>query len=321
MKTYLVSVVIPLYNAASTLNRCVDSLMTQTLESIEYIFVDDCSTDDTVRVLQEALARYPQRQSDVQILTSPEHQGTLAARLRGMQAAQGEFITQCDGDDYVEPGAYATAYGVAQIRNADIVIFNYYLERGKQRTVVNRVLPYSTGNEVIATGYLTLIEWGVVLMMMRNDHEAITRIRPIASRQITMWEDVYLCMHLFRGAQQVSYIDEPLYHYDVSRKRRILPIEAMHDCIAVATEVSTLLADDPAMDIERHWLEFVAKEQLLVHGTIAQWRATFPECHRYIGQFKGLNRRQRIVYSCLAHGFTWPYRAQEWVKHNLLHRK
>ena len=70
MKTmhYKVSVIIPVYNASRYIPRCVESLMRQTLREIEYIFVEDCSTDGSFDILLKTLEAYPERKDDVKIL-------------------------------------------------------------------------------------------------------------------------------------------------------------------------------------------------------------------------------------------------------------
>ena len=81
---YKVSVIIPVYKVGKFIERCARSLMEQTLTDVEYIFVDDASPDDSINVLHQVLANYPDRCDYVKILTHTENKGLPAARNTGL---------------------------------------------------------------------------------------------------------------------------------------------------------------------------------------------------------------------------------------------
>ena len=91
----LVSVVMPAYNAARFLRQAVDSVLAQTYGNLELIIVDDCSTDDTLQIMQE----YAARDSRVRVIAGEENQGVARVRNRGIQAARGAYIALLDSDD------------------------------------------------------------------------------------------------------------------------------------------------------------------------------------------------------------------------------
>ena len=70
-----VSVIIPVYNVAAFIERCADSLFQQTLTEVEYIFVDDASPDNSVKLVEQCLERYPERRGQVRILRHEHNQG------------------------------------------------------------------------------------------------------------------------------------------------------------------------------------------------------------------------------------------------------
>lgn len=96
-----VSVIIPVYNGADKLTRCLDSLRGQTLRDIEMIFVDDASSDGTAELLAQA-AREDAR---IRVITHTENLTASVSRNEGIRAAQGEYITFVDGDDALLPQA------------------------------------------------------------------------------------------------------------------------------------------------------------------------------------------------------------------------
>ena len=116
-----VSVVVPIFNVARYLPRCLDSLIGQTLPDLEFICVDDGSTDDSPKILQE----YAHKDNRFKIITKP-NQGCWAARNAGLEIATGEYVAFVDSDDYLELDAYETAYKAAHAHDVDILYFGFY---------------------------------------------------------------------------------------------------------------------------------------------------------------------------------------------------
>lgn len=97
-----VSVIIPVYNVEKYIEHCARSLMEQTLMDIEYIFVDDCTPDHSMEILQRVLTDYPERLESIRIIHHTQNSGLATVRNTGLQIAQGEYIIHCDSDDWVE---------------------------------------------------------------------------------------------------------------------------------------------------------------------------------------------------------------------------
>ena len=95
-----ISVIIPVYKVAAYIKRCAESLLSQTLSSVEFIFVDDASPDNSIDLLRDLISFFPDR--DVKIITHDVNKGLPSARNTGLKEAQGEFIYHCDSDDWVE---------------------------------------------------------------------------------------------------------------------------------------------------------------------------------------------------------------------------
>ncbi|MCR2802510.1 glycosyltransferase [Paenibacillus soyae] len=118
-----VSIVIPVYNAADYLPRCIDSLTSQTLQECEFIFVNDGSMDESRAIIEQ------RRQDDERIiLINQANQGVSVARNSGLKAARGEYIGFVDADDYVEREMYERLYRTAADRNCDAVFSNLLSE-------------------------------------------------------------------------------------------------------------------------------------------------------------------------------------------------
>lgn len=87
-----VSVIVPVYKVEKYIERCARSLFNQTLDDIEYIFVDDCSPDRSIEILNQVIGDYPRRKDQVQIIHHASNQGLALARQTGLKAATGEYI-------------------------------------------------------------------------------------------------------------------------------------------------------------------------------------------------------------------------------------
>ena len=112
-----VSVIVPVFNTASYLKRCLDSLLAQTLKEIEIICVNDGSTDNSLDILHE----YQEKDSRVKVF-SQANQGQSVARNNGMIHATGEYLGFIDSDDYVDSNYYEVLYHCALQYHADIAV-------------------------------------------------------------------------------------------------------------------------------------------------------------------------------------------------------
>ena len=95
-----ISVIVPVYNSESTLHKCVDSLLRQSLSNIEIILVDDGSKDDSYRIMEE----YANKYSHIRLLKHEVNKGIGKTRNDGIEIAQGRYLTFVDSDDWIESG-------------------------------------------------------------------------------------------------------------------------------------------------------------------------------------------------------------------------
>lgn len=118
-KAPAVSVIIPVFNVRPYIDECLESLLAQTLDSLELVFVDDQGTDGTIPYLKGRIDAYRGPKS-LRIVSTPRNGGPGAARNAGISVARGEFIAFVDGDDTVEPGFCASLYDAAQKEDKDL---------------------------------------------------------------------------------------------------------------------------------------------------------------------------------------------------------
>lgn len=126
------SVIVPVYNVQNYLKRCLDSLKYQTYPNLEFILVDDGSTDGSGRICDEYAV-----DDDRFRVIHQENSGAASARNVGLDAATGEWIGFVDSDDYIEPDMYSYLWELVQRYDADIAQCGVFWEEGERQEICN----------------------------------------------------------------------------------------------------------------------------------------------------------------------------------------
>ena len=204
-----VSVVIPVYNTGALLDRTLASVTQQTLKDIEIICVDDCSTDDSLAILN----LWARRDSRVRVIALPENGGVSRARNRGIDESRGEYIYFLDSDDWIDADYLEAMYAKAlKTGQAVVVNANYikeYEEAGKK--------PETEGWGFTEAGfYPTAVVQSHMLCVIwtrlyKRDHLVRNEIRfPVVKGGA---EDIYFTA-LAEVLQEKSYVFfGPFHHY------------------------------------------------------------------------------------------------------------
>ena len=124
--TPLISIIVPVYNVADYLKKCLDSILHQTLKEIEVICVNDGSTDDSGAILEEYAAR-----DDRIILVEQENKGLSRARNAALKFIRGKYFMFVDGDDWIDESTCAYMYRVASTYHSDCAMFSYIKDSQK----------------------------------------------------------------------------------------------------------------------------------------------------------------------------------------------
>lgn len=120
-----------MYNVAEYIEECVQSLEMQSFKEFEVIFVDDCGTDDSIRIIERELGRIKTNSFDAKILKHDRNRGLSAARNTGFEAANGEYVYFLDSDDYITADCLEKLYHAAVESDADVTIGDYSVVGGK----------------------------------------------------------------------------------------------------------------------------------------------------------------------------------------------
>ena len=127
-----ISIILPIFNMENYLECCMDSILSQTFDEFELICIDDGSTDSTPTILN----RYAQKDSRVKTIAQA-NQGVGIARNRGIEMAQGQFLSILDADDFFEPSMLEKMYDLALADDSDIVICRTKQYDNSTKTISN----------------------------------------------------------------------------------------------------------------------------------------------------------------------------------------
>lgn len=288
-----VSVIIPIFGVEKYIERCARSLFSQTLQEMEYIFVDDCTQDRSIQILEKVRSEYPERQEQVIILHHLENKGLPQARKTGIKVARGEYIAHCDSDDWVEETIYEKMYKFANGTDTDIVYCDFFKSDG-----IN--IEYSTLSE-----NKTFMSGPVWNKLVKRDLYNNDIIFPTANKA----EDGALMLQLSYYAKNRGHLKEALYYY-YQNPESICRIPTKEACIkrlreeCENTELRIRFLKDKGVEqnFERdiiRW-KYVCRKNLVPfledESILNLWKLTYPEInHRYIF-LHGIPIRSKLVF-------------------------
>ena len=218
-----VSVIVPVYNCEAYLEKCIQSIVSQTYTALELILIDDGSVDTSGKICDD----WASLDNRIRVFHK-NNEGQGIARNFGLECAKGKYIYFVDSDDYLTENAIEKAYSAITTHQSDIVIFGFSSVNSSEK-IINTFLPNMpkqvyTENEIVD---LFLPE----LVAPENDdadkrclymsiwcclfsRELINRVnwRFVSEREIVS-EDVYSLLKLYADVKKVSVLSEPLYFY------------------------------------------------------------------------------------------------------------
>lgn len=201
-----VSLIIPVYNVENYIEKCLNSVVNQTLKDMEVIIVNDGSKDLSKQKIQKYLEKYPW----IKYLEK-ENGGLSDARNYGMPYATGKYIAFLDSDDYVEETMYEEMYNIAEKENADMVDCDFVWEYpNRKRKDIGEI--YKTKKEMIEK--CRVVAWNKII---KREILEKTKIKfPVGLR----YEDMEFFYKLVPYINKVSFIKKCFVHY-VQRENSI----------------------------------------------------------------------------------------------------
>lgn len=195
-----VSLIIPVYNVEDYIEKCLDSVINQTIDDMEIIIVNDGSTDSS----KQKISKYLEKEKNRIKYLEKENGGLSSARNFGISYASGEYIAFLDSDDYIEFTAYEEMYNIAKKENADMVECDFIWEYpNKKKEDIGR--NYTTGQDMIEKA--RVVAWNKLIKRDIIERENI--IFPEGLR----YEDIEFFYKLVPFLRKVAFVRKPFVHY------------------------------------------------------------------------------------------------------------
>ena len=210
-----VSIIVPVYNVEKYIERCAVSLFEQTYFYIEYVFVNDCSTDQSIDVLNQVIGRYPNRADHTRIINHQVNRGVAAARNTALDRCTGEFVCQIDPDDYIELDAVESLLCQQERSGSDIVTGQMVMHRSDRDVLL--VFPrYPNKRDMVIDMMQPTIMHSLANRLIRRSLFENFKIR--AKEGVNCGEDCWMMTRLAYFAKSCDTIDKVVYHYDRTRE-------------------------------------------------------------------------------------------------------
>ncbi len=214
-----ISIGVAVYNAEKYIERCAVSLFEQTYSNIEYVFVNDCTPDSSIEILESIILRYPKRSSCVKLIHNNMNMGSATTRNIIVDNCSGDFLLWVDSDDFIELDAICNLISIQNQNNFDVIGF------GAMKHSKNGDFPYMPYLFFTPQDMFTLI-------MERKTHNALwgrlIRRSLFVENDIrfedgqNVGEDFKVIALLSYYAKSVYSINDILYHYDCNNSMSLM---------------------------------------------------------------------------------------------------
>ncbi len=316
-----VTVMVLVYGVEAYIERCARSLFEQTMSDLEYVFVDDCSVDNSIAVLTRALEDYPERKPYVRIIKHDKNRGQAAGRNTALEAVNTEYCIFCDSDDWVECDMYERLYAKAIETNADIVFSDTYNEEKDKVTVssaYNRDV--SQAEDVLFNFHKSFFNISSFNKLVRTRIYIENNIKAIDGANYG--EDMLLMLMVLLSAGKIAYLREAFYHYDKTRDTSIT-----NNLKRVKKLQSQVLCNDEIIRFARSkhgnkydlFLEFITLRNTapyLYKGKFKEWYKLYEGKGNNIMKFTHYRFIARLFYNCVYLSFYLPSRIKWHSKAN-----
>lgn len=212
----LFSVVVPIYNSESSIERCILSVVTQTYKNWELILVDDGSTDSSALICKEFQSKWPDK---IKLITSNKNEGQLTARFKGVSLSSGTYVLFLDSDDTFENNALFILDQAIKLHPADLVSFNPNLLGAKNYKSIDIFTQKKVivGNGRIVNEFLCNRIYGYSCFFAIKKTIAINALNKTkAFNKLRYTEDLAFMFNVYSLSSLCYQIDEKLYNYYIT---------------------------------------------------------------------------------------------------------
>lgn len=210
----LISIIIPIYNIAPYLDRCISSVINQTYRNLQIILVDDGSTDGSTEICDQ----YAKRDERICVIHK-SNGGLVSARKAGIQVATGEYVSYVDGDDWIESDMLEHLYDAARESGAEVVCAGHFVDINKNSKIVKNkfeqgvYLTQDVRKEILYKG--CFFESGITPYIWSKFFrtEIIKEKQCLVDDHINVGEDLAVGLPVVLDAERIHILDYAGYHY------------------------------------------------------------------------------------------------------------
>ena len=209
----MVSIIMPVYNGEKFLQRAIDSILNQTYPDWELIAIDDGSSDESPRILDEYCSKDPR----IRVIHK-KNEGVSNARQDGIVASKGDYIIQCDSDDWADPDWLESLYETAEETDADMVWCSIIGET--KEGLFNWSMSHEEDVDLTIRKLIDQSLWGGTVYRLFKAE--ICRIKSVRfPKDCICWEDTAFVVSALLHCNKISFCDKYLYHYNLTNTSSI----------------------------------------------------------------------------------------------------
>ena len=239
IKHYEISILVPVYNVEKYIERCARSLFEQSFDNIEYIFINDCTTDTSWEILHKIIEEYPKRKPSVKLSVHDKNRGLSAVRNTGISLANGKYICWVDSDDYIDKNMVRRLLETAKELDADIVTCNFcahYPDKIKFFSSPNYKSPKEMCVLLLEKKVPVCVWSRLIKRSLYKDHNIL------ALEGVNNAEDYQQMPKLAFYSQKVVTIDDYLYHYNCENENSYTYRYSINRAEQVWTSIESLFS-------------------------------------------------------------------------------
>lgn len=305
-----VSILVPFYKVENYVGRCMESLFTQTYKNIEYVFVNDCTPDKSMEVINEMIDKYGVS-SQCKMIIHDQNQGISVSRNDCLDNMTGDFFLFIDSDDYIDNDMVELLVEAALKENADISGCGYIEEYADHS--VEHPQKYSNDHDEMMRAITLLTIKGVMWKLLVRSTivtEHRDEVRFIPDRN--MVDDYLFCCQIFYYAQRFTSVDRCMYHWIQYNPNNythttIFAVESQAAAIRKTEDFFREKGIYSIVEKELNMRKFVSKLPLLLDITcldVKKWRTLFPESNYVIKQMS-LSVGNKLICLLASSPFYW----------------
>ena len=308
---YKVSVIVPIFGVEKYIERCARSLFEQSLDSLEYVFVNDCTMDNSMEILRKVANEYPHRSNQIKVINMPCNSGQAAVRIKGIYSATGEYLIHCDSDDWVDVDMYKKLYETAIEKNADIVDCDYFVTDGYTRRLIQDNFPNEKNS---------------IIRNILNQKSANSLCNKLIKRSIFLensfklpndsnGEDFVLTIQSVCFSKRTFYLNRPLYYYfynPESITNQNSEIKILQNFKQVYNNIEIVLSFlreryNHEFEDEIIHLKLIKRNLLLKllgkYKYLDLWKNTYPEINKKVLVCRSVSSKEKIKFIIAFTGF------------------